>query len=158
MIRIDVQGVPETMSRVDRLTQLPAALKDTVTAETFELQRTVVEDKLSGQVLHARSGNLRRSITARVEDEPNGTRGIVGTNLVYARIHEFGGVIHVPPMVPVRAKALHWIQDGRDVFAKSTRAHDVTMPERSYLRSALADRRDAILAAIRATIARVMGR
>lgn len=157
-IRITVTGLEQVAGHVDAVApQLQDALRTTVTAETFELQRHVVQDKLSGQVLHARSGTLRRSITATVEESAGRVTGLVGTNLVYARIHEFGGSVHVPALAPVRARALHWVGPAGDVFAVSTKAHTVTIPERSYLRSALADRRPSILVAIRAAIAKVFG-
>lgn len=157
-IRVETRGVEQVLAKADGLgPRLATALRETVTAETFALQRHVVQGKLSGQVLRARSGTLRRSITARVEEQDGRVAGIVGTNLVYGRIHEFGGVVHVPPLVPVRAKALHWVSPAGDVFAKRTKAHDVRIPERSYLRSALEDRRPSILAAIRAAIAKVFG-
>lgn len=51
-----------------------------------------------------RKGTLRRSITSRVER--GGDRGIVGTNLVYARrVHEGSGEVII---VPKRKKALFW--------------------------------------------------
>lgn len=46
---------------------------------------------------------------------------------IYARIQEFGGTI-----VPRKAKVLHWVQDGKDIFAKS-----VTLPPRPYFRPAI---------------------
>jgi hypothetical protein len=42
-------------------------------------------------------------------------------------------------MTPVNAKALAFAYGGRMVFAKRTAAHTVTIPERSYLRSSLAE-------------------
>ena len=158
-VTVDVKGWESLATAIGNATpRLATELKTTVTAETLELQRHVVQDKLSGQVLHARSGVLRRSITAHVEESGGALRGIVGTNLVYARIHEYGGSVHVPALVPVRARALHWVGPAGDVFAMSTKPHTVTIPARSYRRSALADRRDAILAALRNAIRRAFGR
>ncbi len=66
-------------------------------------------------------------------------RAVVGTALKYARIQEFGGVIHIPRIVPKRGKALHWKnKEGKDVFAKSVRAHSVRLPPRPYFRPAIA--------------------
>ncbi|MCI0557436.1 MAG: phage virion morphogenesis protein, partial [Nitrososphaera sp.] len=63
--------------------------------------------------------------------------GTVGTNVKYAAIHEFGGLIHVPEIIPVRAKALHFFMHGREIFAKRVRAHTIRMPARSFLCSSL---------------------
>ena len=51
----------------------------------------------------------------------------VEANKEYARIQEFGGTVR-----PVEAKALHWVQDGKHIFAKS-----VTLPARPYFRPAI---------------------
>lgn len=58
-----------------------------------------------------RTGNLRRTITSRVEQ--GGDRGVVGTNAPYARpVHE-GSRPHL--IRPVRAKALMWPGAGHPV-------------------------------------------
>ena len=75
----------------------------------------------------------------RSGDEVTGEVSAGGTP--YARIHEYGGTVHLPDIFPVQAQALHWISKaGDEVFAKHAAAHDVVIPERSYLRSALAQR------------------
>lgn len=146
--------------RVDAMQaeKLRPALRRTVERETIALQAHVVGQKLSGQVLHVRSGTLRRSITYTVRDDADGIVGTVGTNLEYAAIHEYGGTIHVPEIRPRQAKALRFYVGGVAVFARRARAHDVHMPQRSFLRSALADRREAFVAAVRATLAEILGR
>jgi len=146
----------------DRVEALqPAALRpplrQTVERETIALQAHVVEQKLSGQVLHVRTGTLRRSITYTMHEDEDGIVGTVGTNLEYAAIHEYGGAIHVPEIRPRRAKALHFYVGGKEIFAMRTRAHTVQMPERSFLRSALRERREAFIAAVRATLAKLLG-
>jgi phage gpG-like protein len=105
-----------------------------------------------------RSGTLRRSITARVTETGGTIRGTVGTNLAYARIHEFGGPINHPGSVAREGGMLRFEIGGRVLFRKRTLPHVIRIPERSFLRSALRDRREAFFAAVRATIARVLGR
>ncbi len=157
-VSVRVTGLEQALRRFSGLgPALHAALRQTVERETIALQRLVVEGKLSGQVLNVRTGTLRRSITYRIEEDAVGIRGTVGTNLRYAAIHEFGGTIHVPEIRPRVKKALHFYVGGAEVFAMRARAHDVRMPERSFLRSSLAERREAFVAAVRATIARIVG-
>jgi phage gpG-like protein len=43
--------------------------------------------------LNVRSGRLRSSITKQVLVSDNRCEGFIGSNMVYARIHEYGGVI-----------------------------------------------------------------
>jgi phage gpG-like protein len=157
MLTVRLRGLEPVLAKYAGLRErLHAALLRTVEVETKLLQQHVVEDKLSGQVLRVRTGTLRRSITETVQDAPGVITGRVGTNLGYGLAHEFGATIQIPEIVPRRAKALHWMSGGQSVFAMRARAHPVRLPERSFLRSALADRRDAFIAAVRATLARVL--
>ena len=86
-------------------------------------------------------GKLANSIDVR---NPTPTSIEFGsTGVIYAAIHEFGGVI-----LPKRAKALHWVDDdGNDVFALR-----VVMPARPYIRPVLQEHRQDILDAIAAKV------
>jgi phage gpG-like protein len=78
-------------------------------------------EKLRGQVLNRQSGDLAASIHYRLRG--NAT-AVVGTNMVYAAIHEFGGTI--------RAKNAEFLafrlDGGRYVMTK-----EVQIPARPYL-------------------------
>ena len=99
-----------------------------------------------GALLHVRSGRLTRSLHKTVEVKgPNNIKAEIGSNVIYARIHEYGGEIR-----PVRAKALYFQvmgASGKRASAAKIKGGEwvmvqkVTMPERSYLRSALAKER-----------------
>jgi len=79
---------------------------------------------LSGGRLRARTGRLRGSVRTEV----HGDEARIGSNVVYAAIHEFGGEI-----VPKRASALHFqTSDGH--WVTTQRVH---MPARHWLSSAL---------------------
>ena len=71
------------------------------------------------------TGTLRRSLTTLVKRNT----WIVGTNLKYAPIHEFGWIIR-----PKRKKFLVFKYKGRRVRTKR-----VKMPKRPYLKPALQD-------------------
>jgi phage gpG-like protein len=109
-----------------------------VTEEAWEFERVVKEEKLSGQVLNQVTGTLIHRMFSDVTDDAAGIIGTVGTDTPYAHIHEYGGVIE-----PVNAVALRFQINGQWVYAKR-----VVMPERSYLRSTLAERADLIRAAM----------
>lgn len=99
----------------------------------IKLQR-IVKGKLSDDVLHVRTGTLRRSINYSVRGEGAGTLiGTVGTNVSYARVHEYGfdGTVNV-------REHLRKLKSQGSV---TVRAHQRTVhiPERSFLRSALAE-------------------
>ena len=71
----------------------------------------------------------------------------IGTDVVYAAIQEFGGVI-----TPKKAKMLHWTEGGQSIFA-----HKVTIPAHPYLRPAMDENKDAIQAEITATLKQLLG-
>jgi phage gpG-like protein len=131
-----------------KLDALPARLHQGASAavETGTRQLLAsVQRKLSGEVLNARSGRLRASIAASVA----GLEGSISSDVPYARIQEFGGLVNVPEMAPVRARALTFSYGGRLMFAARTAAHTVNLPERSYMRTSLAEIAPVFVARIR---------
>lgn len=74
------------------------------------------------------TGKLRESIMVKMEGSGRNAKAKVGSDLVYSRIHEYGGIIR-----PKKAKMLAWRgEDGKMIFAKQVR-----MPARPYLEPAL---------------------
>jgi phage gpG-like protein len=114
-----------------------------VSAEAARLQAVIVDEKLTGGVLNSRTGHLREDVHTEIQDGSSGIMAVIGNRVVYARIHEYGGTI-----VPVTANALRFMIGGKMIFAKS-----VTMPERSYLRSTLAENQDEIRRVLTAAVA-----
>lgn len=93
-----------------------------------QVETIATEDYLSGprpQKLGRVSGDLARSITHKII----GNRVVIGSNLVYARIHELGGTIRAKT-----APYLHFKVGDRWVSTK-----EVTIPERPFLHPALKD-------------------
>ena len=131
----------------DRLTKffgaLPEELKQRVEKSmgrmVLKLQARVMRDKLSGQVLKVRTGTLRRSIDQVVYREDQAIRGVVGTNVEYARPHEYGfsGTVTVKEHLRLVKKAFGKdLKSPKEVMVR-THAARVNLPERSFLRSAL---------------------
>jgi phage gpG-like protein len=106
--------------------------------------------KLSGSVLASGSGRLRASLRAEVTSKAGGFAARVWSDgsVPYARIQEYGGRIAVPEIRAIETKALAFAYGGRLVFTRMTRAHAVDIPERSFLRSALAEFAPAFAEAI----------
>lgn len=101
---------------------------------TLELMTKVKLEKLSGpgtgQALNVRTGRLRRSITQRITDNGREVRGIVGTNVEYAKFHEFGQSVKDE------------LKKHREGFKAKLKANKPALkaddlPPRSFLRSAL---------------------
>lgn len=129
-------------------------LTDKIQRLTYTLLRIVKADKLTGQVLNVRSGRLRRSINAKMMGQGTAkVEGKVGTNVVYARSHEYGNHETVTVKEHLRMQVKAW---GRDIEPKKVTvpAHSMKMnlPERSFLRSALAEMDDQIKREIKSGI------
>lgn len=91
MIKGYIIGRRETVQKLrSKKVHATKSVVDTITWLTLKLQRRVKTQKLSGQVLHVRTGTLRRSINYIVHTSGTKTVGVVGTNVKYARVHEFG--------------------------------------------------------------------
>jgi hypothetical protein len=128
--RARMEGMPSRL--------VPLLIRNLNTVHT-QLQRHIVSDKLSGQVLKSHTGNLKRNIL-QIPATAEGyvvTAGVgLGKNAAYGLAHEFGA--HIPERTPINAKALSWIgADGLRVFAM--RAKAFTLPERSFLRTGFAE-------------------
>ena len=107
---------------------LGAAMHQGAVDATIALAHYIQETKLSGQVLQKRSGRLFDSILPDVRTvAPGIVEGVVGTSLIYSRIHELGGVIH------------HTNLFGRGIVA------DITIPERPYMAPSAEEFRPRIL-------------
>ena len=136
----------------ERLQNAPAAIQSALRTKAADLaerlRKHVTDDKLSGQVLNARSGALRASIAAEVDDQAGQViaRVFSAGDIKYAAIQEYGGRTAPHDIVPDKAKALAFLAGGAPVFAKIVHHPGSQIPARSYLRSALADMGDQIIA------------
>lgn len=148
---------------IAKINNMPAAvrkaLKKKVTALAIEMDEKVV-DKVSGPVLKRVTGALARSINWLVDDNDQEVIGKVRSSgdVKYAAIHEFGGTIHHP------GGTAYIIQDGQAVWVSNAKAdalgydlprtkpHDINMPERSFMRSTLADMKDEITEGLREAV------
>jgi phage gpG-like protein len=111
---------------------------------SIEVQALVKDTKLSGQVLHTRTGTLRRSINRKVTKTPASVTAEVGTNVSYAAVHEYG----FTGPVDVREHTRKMAGGG----TANVRAHvmNMRMPERSFLRSTLDEQAEHIRETLRA--------
>jgi len=147
---VTITGDRELIARAEKMPdKLRPLLRAKIQELALKLQRKVQAEHLSGPTgAHTLSvgpntsdhtgGQLRRSVFQTVTSSPNAIVGKVAfaADVPYAAIHEFGGTINVPEMTPVKAKALHFIVGGKDIFVKRVRAHTVKIPERAPLRTA----------------------
>lgn len=126
-----------------KLQSLPDRLRDelytAMKTVMFDLQSYIQTNKLSGQVLNRRSGTLSRSFTNDVEQGENIIEGTTGPNTPYARIQEYGGQT-APHVIEARnVKALMFTAGGKTLFRRLVHHPGSRIPERSYMRTALAE-------------------
>ncbi len=123
------------------------ALRDALAAK--------VDRNLSGDVLHARSGALRASISSAITAGDDAVAiTIESTGVAYAAIQEYGGRTAAHDIVAVKARALHLADGG---FARSVHHPGSTIPSRSYLRSALEDLRSELEDGVKAAVLEALG-
>lgn len=143
-----------TMSRFVR--NLSAAAEEfpeeteTAVRETAREARRLARENTSGKVLQVRTGELRDSIKAEVQAHSGGVtfRLRAGNERVpYARIHEYGGVIHATNAEYLTFRiADQWIS-----------VPSVTIPARPYLRPAVEEAAAGLPRLLEAAIVRALG-
>ncbi len=135
-----LRSMPDTAS---------AGLARAIARLGVDLQRSVQQDKLSGQSLKIRSGLLKASIDLQLEQNGGTMSATVSTDLDYARAQEYGfaGTVNVRASLRRVTEAF-----GRPIAEKtiSVRAYSrrMDLPGRSFLRSALDDMAPQIQAGI----------
>jgi len=147
LLNIGVTGERELVARLGAMPQkLHDALLRKVTVLALKLEAKV-KGKLSGEVLNVKTGALRRSIFSEVDDNVTSIIGKVASSgdVKYAAIHEFGGKTAAHDIIPSKAQALAFMMEGKMKFASVVHHPGSVMPERSYLRSSLADMKQDII-------------
>jgi hypothetical protein len=145
VIQATVVGTPEATARLRGVT--PALLDDLehrMMALTIAMQSSVKANKLSGQVLHRRTGTLSRAVHQDVTRDDRGVVGrvYVGPEAPYGRVHEKGLTVQVPEHRRTITQAF-----GRPIepTTVTVRAHSAHFPERAFLRPTLEEYRAEFL-------------
>lgn len=126
--------------------QVRGSLRAAIVRDGQELLSRI-RAKLSGEVLHVRSGKLLGSIRGEMRENANAIYGrTFSQGVPYAAIHEYGGQTPPHDIYPRTAQALHFFAGGKEVFAKVVHHPGSKIPERSYMRSSLAELREKMLA------------
>ena len=136
---------------VAKFNKLPDAVTQkmviTVKVLSEQLRDYIVRNKLNGQVLKRVTGALGRSIATDTQATATGAVGTVFSSgdVKYAAIQEFGGKTSPHVIMPVKAQALSFMMGGKQVFFRKVNHPGSVIPERSYMRSSLADMKQDIL-------------
>lgn len=139
MIEFRVEGDQAVIRMLSaKVPMLTNAIRASVVRSSIALVRYVKENKLSGQVLHVRSGTLRRKVNYRVTESASEITGSVGVKLKYAAAHEYG--LDTEEFIKSHLRTVKQAF-GRPInpVQVTVRAHSrhMKLPERSFLRSSL---------------------
>lgn len=151
-VEVDYSGA---MAGLDAIPQaVIKALEAKVKTQTVDLEGYIIASKLQGQVLKHRSGKLGQSIHAQPVEVSGGlVTGSVASSadVPYAAIHEYG--FDGSQSVKAHQRVVDQVF-GRPVAPITVQVAAFTrhmvMPERSFMRSSLAEKSDEIVAGIQA--------
>lgn len=145
MFNLALVGDTQLVVRLRNLpTAIANALRGKVEALTIKLQAHIIVDKLSGQVLNKRSGDLKASIQRKIEATVYAVYGIVYSSgdVKYAAAHEYG--FHGTVEVKQHMRTMVFGKEAAMPFAVGPYAMRMNLPERSFMRSSLEDMREEI--------------
>ena len=152
-----ILGTEDLYNRLGRMTP---AIRDHLVLgmnnATIRLQSYIVENKLSGDPLHRRSGHLSAATQQDVQADEDAVIGRVSNNMDYAAVHENGGTFMVPEHIVRWSKATMRAR-GYDVknmkagmsVEGMVRAHTATYPQRAFMRPSYDDLKDWITDTLR---------
>jgi hypothetical protein len=162
MFDIKAPGLAELIARFGR----QAAAQHTRTVRAMHDTTAMVNAQAKANIarMFNHPDRMQDTLSESVADSGATVTGTVtAAGLPYLRIQEYGGVVQVPEIFPVNVRALHFLAPSSlgfsgaqwqdEVFAAHAAPHEVRLPERSYLRAALAQRRSEIIAAFQGTVA-----
>jgi len=146
MYDIVVAGVPTTIANINAI---PERVMKRLAIVIPQLTQTLNEGEISkiGITFKPGTGRLAGSLRNDTRSTANQVMGRVFTQGVpYAAAQEWG----VTFTHPGSSKPQSFVgRDGKRIFTQFTKPHTITLPERSYARSTLADQRLAIVGGVR---------
>ncbi len=154
MIRIEFS--PQTESLMARLHAFPQrglrAIADAIDKTNEETVGYIQKEKLSSRGSHTlgvRSGRLRRSIRpSKAAISGSSIVASIGSNVVYAGIHEFGGRTAPHEIRPRKGKALKFLIGGRAIYARKVNHPGSLIPARAPIRRGIEERKNYYTRAI----------
>lgn len=154
LLNVTLVGQKELIAKLSAMSaKVGDELFKTVTSLALYMENYVKSNKLAGQVLNHISGRLQSSIHSRVARAAASVIGSVfsAAPMPYAAIHEFGfnGSENV-------RQHMRSVLFGREVepFSVGPFTRTMHMPERSFMRSSLADNRQKIVDEMTAAVMR----
>lgn len=157
-ISFELVGISEAVAKLRALGPIADRGCELAVIAAGEVIRDVAVEYVSGggsstngAPLKRVSGTLARSLHVELVEgrSPNNPAVDIGTDLVYAAIHEFGGIIE-----PVNAPRLVWQNEDGQWFS----ADRVEIPARPYLRPAVDESGPEAMRVAGAVLGRILER
>lgn len=146
VFNIEIRNLGPLQNRLKR--QMPEVFENALFAgiegATIHLQ-SAIKNLLEGPVLERRTGRLWRSVQPETFKRGGTVVGIVGTDVEYAPVHEFGATIRPRR----RGGVLVFTQGGETIFARK-----VEIPRRPYFSRAFLEEKDKATDIIRDVVLR----
>jgi len=148
MISVEFRGSDEPLNKLRALAkglnQLPSVVKG-VKEATWILHSRIIAN-ISGPILKRKTGRLATSFRPpEVVVTQNEIKGLITSDVVYARIHETGGVIRAHTIVPRHGKALRFKIGSQTFIRKKVFVPAFRMPERRYIKRSIAQTKETML-------------
>lgn len=136
----------------DRGERVVAAIRAQMGLAELDLLAYIKDEKLSGQVLNQRTGNLKNSGFIETGESAGTVTGFVGfgRTVPYAAAQNYGA--YIPE---VSGKLMVFEVGAQTIFTMRRRAFD--LPARNFMESSLEERTPAITEGFRKAIAEVTG-
>ncbi len=134
-MKTTVKGDKELVKKYKRAgKRVPRTVGMSMRKALYLVQNSMKLHLSGGSPLNVRSGRLRGSIRHEMRKRGIHLEGSVGSNLIYAPVHEFGAEIHTKSAAGMRFMVGgHWVT-----------AQKVTIPKRPYAEPALTSNRERI--------------
>jgi len=129
-VSLSYDGLDEAKKGIEKTVKaIPGRIYDAVVQACSLIEIRAKTHHLAGETLKPGTHRLQQSVKSMVTRSITGVSGRVGSPVVYAAIHEYGGIIR-----PKNAKFLMFQINGTWIRTKQ-----VTMPKREWLSKSLKD-------------------
>jgi hypothetical protein len=157
MIGLEITGDTALLTKLEATTgKVRAAAKSSLDMWATELAGYIKMNKLSGNPLHRRSGNLSSSVYPDKRETADTVSGgaRAGLDVPYAKAHEYGMQRNVVVSAYHRMQTMAWgkpMATPREVLVNQHSSY-INLPERSYMRSSLREQAPEGIAELRAAV------
>jgi hypothetical protein len=158
-LSFNISGEPALEHLNSTAALLEEAIRVRIDEQNAELQSVIVSEKLAGEILQRRTGNLADTVhVVPAQNDGSVITGYVeagGSSAIYAQFQEYG-TTRWYDIFPVNKQSLAFQIAGKLIFAK--KVHHPPILERSFMRSTQTERQPEMTANLQAAVAEALRR